>query len=476
MSKEAVQSAKKVDPKRLHMLVVLSIIAISHFLPPVGQMTTAGMQVFGIFIAGIYGWIFVDLLLPSLVCLIAIATTDAITLTEFIQRGLGSQAFVLIFGILFLTVYIGQINLSNVIVSWMMSRKISIGRPYVCMWFFLMACFLVATVSTALTAILLFIPLFRAVAKQANIPPYSRMTVAYFAGLGLAGCMGEICLPFKSFILITLGMLSGMEVDIAVLTMFLFPTTIFLITIYVLFCKFILRINASQYAIHDLSDFTVEASKKQILGLVFIGILLIALLLPSFLPADFYLNRFGMGGIVLLILAVMMLIHVDGEPLLDLRAVGRDLSWDIFFNCAYFVPMGSLLVSDVTGIKPTISTIFEPILTSLPPIAFIIALMVVVILLTNFLNNGPVAMIFISLALVLGDAMVGINQLALIMLVVVASFFSLATPAANAAIAFLFTQKDLIHPKDYIVHALLTLAFMGFLTVTVVYGYANIIF
>ena len=64
MSKEAVQSAKKVDPKRLHMLVVLSIIAISHFLPPVGQMTTAGMQVFGIFIAGIYGWIFVDLLLP----------------------------------------------------------------------------------------------------------------------------------------------------------------------------------------------------------------------------------------------------------------------------------------------------------------------------------------------------------------------------------------------------------------------------
>lgn len=210
--------------------------------------------------------------------------------------------------------------------------------------------------------------------------------------------------------------------------------------------------------------------------MVFIGILLIALLLPSFLPADFYLNRFGMGGIVLLILAVMMLIHVDGEPLLDLRAVGRDLSWDIFFNCAYFVPMGSLLVSDVTGIKPTISTIFEPILTSLPPIAFIIALMVVVILLTNFLNNGPVAMIFISLALVLGDAMVGINQLALIMLVVVASFFSLATPAANAAIAFLFTQKDLIHPKDYIVHALLTLAFMGFLTVTVVYGYANIIF
>ena len=44
MSKEAVQSAKKVDPKRLHMLVVLSIIAISHFLPPVGQMTTAGIR------------------------------------------------------------------------------------------------------------------------------------------------------------------------------------------------------------------------------------------------------------------------------------------------------------------------------------------------------------------------------------------------------------------------------------------------
>lgn len=338
---------KKFDAKRLHMLVVLALIIIFHFLPPFGEMTPEGMQIFGVFLAGLYGWIFVDLLLPSIVCLVAISTTDAITLTQFFLNGVGSQTFVMVVGILFLTVYIEQTDLSNVIVNWIMSCKISIGRPYVCLLLFMIACFAVATVSMALVALVLFIPLYRSLAKQANIPAYSKMSAVYFVGLGLAACMGEICLPFKPFILIVLGMLGSLEINIASLTMFLFPSTLLIIGLYVVLCKFILRIDASAYSISDLSEFAANPSKKQICGLLSIVVLLIALLLPSFMPADFFLNRLGGGGTVLAILAIMMLVYIEGEPLMDLRAVGKKFNWDIFFNCAYFIPMGSLLTSDV---------------------------------------------------------------------------------------------------------------------------------
>lgn len=40
---------KKFDAKRLHMLIVLVIIVIFHFLPLFGEMTPAGMQISGIF-------------------------------------------------------------------------------------------------------------------------------------------------------------------------------------------------------------------------------------------------------------------------------------------------------------------------------------------------------------------------------------------------------------------------------------------
>lgn len=82
-------------------------------------------------------------------------------------------------------------------------------------------------------------------------------------------------------------------------------------------------------------------------------------------------------------------------------------------------------------------------------------------------------MLFISFAIVLADSIVGVNVHALIMLIVIGSFFSLVTPAA---IAFLFSQNDLIKAKDFMMHVLITCIFLVVITVTALYAYANVIF
>lgn len=284
-------------------------------------------------------------------------------------------------------------------------------------------------------------------------------------------------MPFKSFILLIMGLITDLGIDVGHMTAFLLPVSVTVIILYVLFCKFILRIDASACSLTEsqLNEFKVEATKKQKIGLSFIAILLVALLLPSFTPQEFILNKLGSGGIVLALLAVMMLIPLDGEPLLDLRKVGKDVNWDIFFNCAYFMPMGALLTSDVTGIKATISTLFRPFFSSLSPFVTVLAFVVISALVTQFLNNAIVAIVFISMINVLGDALT-VKPAVCVVLISLAAFMSVATPAANAAIAILYTEKEVIDPKKLMIQGAKTIVFLILVTVTAFYGYANLIF
>ena len=73
---------EKKNLKQLHMMISVFIMVAFRFLPPFGQMTEPGMQVLGVFVGGLYGWIFVDLLWPSLIGLLVLGTTDAITMIE----------------------------------------------------------------------------------------------------------------------------------------------------------------------------------------------------------------------------------------------------------------------------------------------------------------------------------------------------------------------------------------------------------
>ncbi len=463
--------------KLKHMCVVLAVIIIFHFLPPVGELTKAGVQVIGIFLAGLYGWIFVDLLMPSIVCLIAVGTTEAISLTEFFINGIGSQNMMVVLGILFLSAYIIDNDLSGVTMNWAMSRKISVGKPYMLLLMLCFATYLLSIVSMALVAILLVIPLFKKIMEQLKLEKYSEICHMYFCGIALSACMGELSMPFKSFILLIMGLITDLGIDVGHMTAFLLPVSVTVIILYVLFCKFILRIDASACSLTEsqLNEFKVEATKKQKIGLSFIAILLVALLLPSFTPQEFILNKLGSGGIVLALLAVMMLIPLDGEPLLDLRKVGKDVNWDIFFNCAYFMPMGALLTSDVTGIKATISTLFRPFFSSLSPFVTVLAFVVISALVTQFLNNAIVAIVFISMINVLGDALT-VKPAVCVVLISLAAFMSVATPAANAAIAILYTEKEVIDPKKLMIQGAKTIVFLILVTVTAFYGYANLIF
>ena len=69
-------SANKNVMYYVHIAIFLLILFGIGFLPPFAQITPMGMKVLGVFLGVIYGWCFIALDWPSLVALVALATSS----------------------------------------------------------------------------------------------------------------------------------------------------------------------------------------------------------------------------------------------------------------------------------------------------------------------------------------------------------------------------------------------------------------
>jgi len=465
-----------------HLAIMLIVMIGFRFLPLAGQITPEGMQIAGIFISVIYGWVTIGLLVPSLLGILAVGLTNLITTTDFFSAGFGSQTFVLIIGMMVIAAFISQSNLSQLIIKTMMSLKIAKGRPWIILLCFLYADFAVASVSNSLVSALLFVPLYIQMAQTANIPDYAKLNNAMIVGIAFAGLMGDITFPFQItavMIASTFTSATGIAVDLGRYLIAFLPWSLFMIAAYIAICKFIFRIDASPLVLVDTNYGNERASKRQIIALGFVLFTVILLVLPNFLPAGLpvtqILKTLGSGGCVLLALFLMAVVHVDGQPLLDIGKTAQGISWDMLFMAAYFAPTASLLTSDATGIKATISTMLQPFLSNLPPVCVIIAIAIIGVALTNMLNNMVVAVVLISMISILGDFLVDFNLLTLMCIVLFCCNIAYILPSACPTSAYLYSQKELIQFKTQFPYALLVGIIMLVLTLTVGMVWFNII-
>lgn len=72
----------------INSAVCLIIMFGFGYLPPIDPITVLGMQILGIFLGMVYGWIFVGIAWPSLAGLIALMQTGYMTAGEVIKSSL----------------------------------------------------------------------------------------------------------------------------------------------------------------------------------------------------------------------------------------------------------------------------------------------------------------------------------------------------------------------------------------------------
>lgn len=477
------ESAKKAYHKRLiHAVIMLLIIVIVSKIPPIGDISTFGMFILGVFLATIYGWMFLDLMIASIISVLALCLSGAMTSDQIFTIGLGNQVMAISIVFLFVTAAIQQMNLGDFIISWLMGLKISKGRPWFKFSLFIFAMFFVSVLTSSNIACVMAIPLFLSMVKESKMVLKSKECLAMFGGVACAVFLADAALPFKTAPLMYFGVLTSahMDFDPGQYT-FAFPFILLLLVCYIFICRFIFRIDISCLSNLDAEDKQTEPlDKRQKIVLVSMLILIVALLLPSIIPQSLGIiytifSRLGITGISYVFLAIMILFRVDGKPLFNIFELAKDFQWTVVFVTIDFMALSNFMTSDEVGIKTTIANSIGPLVQGLSPTLLVMVIVLISVVATNFLNNSVVFLVVISALTLMADTL-PINILATSYLVGAAACLCYALPSGNMWMAYLFSFKDIVDSKKWIVMNTVSIVFLTIITATIGYWYYNLVF
>ena len=87
-----------------HIIVFLCITFLFGKLDPIAPLTPFGMNTIGVFLGVIYAWVFIDIIWPSMVGLLALMLLDVLPATALLNKGFGDPTVIMMMFIFFLPI------------------------------------------------------------------------------------------------------------------------------------------------------------------------------------------------------------------------------------------------------------------------------------------------------------------------------------------------------------------------------------
>ncbi len=440
---------KAVSPLYLvHAAVCLIIMFGFGQLPPCEPLTPLGMNLIGIFLGVLYGWIFIEIVWPSLLGLLALMLIGGMKPVQLLNKSFGDPMVQMMFFIFVFCATINYYGLSRFISLWFITRKCLAGRPWLFTYVFMGSIFILGALTSASPAAIIGWSILYGVCDACGYKKGEGYPTMMVFGIVFAAQVGMSIIPFKQVPLTVLGAyenMSGVSIDYASYMILAVAICALCSGAFILLGKYIFRPDMSKLLKLEAEKLDTEGSlnlnKVQKTVLVFLFLLVLLLLAPNFLPKGFFVTKFlrsiGNTGIVILLVTVMAAIKVDGKPLLNFKAmVDSGVTWGIILLLAIVQPLAAAMAHTDSGITAFLMNAMEPIFSGSTPMTFAIIIGFVATALTQVMNNGATGIALMPIVLSYCQASGASPDLALVM-VVMGCHFAFLTPAASASAALL---------------------------------------
>lgn len=455
-------------------------------LPCIEPLSPIGMKLVGIFLGLIYAWSATSMIWPSLMGLAALLANGCTTPKALFAAGFGNDTVVFIIFILIFTTAVDECGLTQFLANWFMSRKFLAKNPWLLSFGLLIACFLTSAIANAMAAIFIFWSIFYPICQQAGFKPYDKYPTLMILGIAVSSIMGALVMPFRSTPLVIYSAyqaVSGIALNYVQYICFAFPVALGVIVIYLLTCRFIFRIDLTK--MKNCSDNLVQAqdqsmTKPQRIVLLFLAVFILLAFAPGLLPKTLWLsqllNKLGPACIISALLAVMLWVKVDGKALVDFKQLAnKGIVWDIILLFTVVLPLSSMLIADETGVKQLLIDLLLPLFSSVSPLVFMILVLLLPTIITNFANNTVVALIFVQIIASLSDDL-GVNAVPLVASLIFCVSMAFYTPAASAQSAIVFGNTAWIRPKDIYTYGGIVMLIMGSTLIALCLLWGKVIF
>ncbi len=432
----------------IHTAVCLIIMFGVGQLPPLAPLTPLGMNLVGIFLGVLYGWIFIEIVWPSLAGLLAMMLIGGMTPVKLLNNSFGHPIVQMMFFIFVFCATINYYGLSKFISLWFITRKCVCGKPWLFTFTFLASMFILGALTSASPAALIGWSILYGVCEVCGYKKGDGYPTMMVFGIVFATQIGQSMIPFKQVALTVFSAyetMSGSGIDYAKYMIIACFICVLCSLFFILMGKYVFKPDMSK--LRDLraddldNEGALNLNNVQKTILVFLFMLVILLLAPSFLPADFFLTRFLKAidntGVVILLVTIMACIRVDGKPLLNFKVmVDSGVTWGIVLLLAFVQPLTIGMASPNSGITDFLMGLIMPLFGDSSPMTFALIIGFGAMLLTQVMNNGAVGVVLMPVIYSFSQATGMAPEIPLIM-VVMCVHFAFLTPAASASAALL---------------------------------------
>lgn len=450
---------KRIDQQGIWMAISLLIMISTHFMSGIGPITPLGMQVIGIFIGMIIGWSTCGMLVPSLLGILMLGLTDY---TASPETSLGllltHNIFISSLVAFILLAYINDSGIMDVISQWLVTRKFAAGKPWLFMCFFFSMITVISFIFNPVVLILLGFSFMSPILKEMGYTKEDELPTYLFLGIAIF-TLATVAIPFLPSAIYTRGIIAtaiGSHISSFAYFMCISVPLFTALALYLIIGKFILRVNTTKFVqgtdvlLKQIGDNKIKITTGQKRGaivlIIFVAALALAALLPKTWAPIAFLNHFGLVGIcVALVLLLLVLKDEEGKPLTTFPKLINGISWDMVMLTGAIMVIAGALTSEGTGIAQAMA-MCGVIVSKMPTAIFVLLVMLVLCIFSQFSMNMVLQMVFAPiLAPILVSA--GINPMIAVMAVYFGTQWAFMAPSGSMMAALVFGNTEWVNTK-----------------------------
>lgn len=455
----------------VNCFISVGIMVLFHYLPTFSTLTRTGLDVMGIFVGTIYAFSTVDIIWPALLGVVLLGSTELFTMTGAFAAAFGNDTWLFILFILAFAAIINDSGVSKVIANWMVSRKISKGRPWVISWLLLTTSYVVAALVSVTPGVIIPWAILYTMSESYGYKPHDKYPTLMVIGITLAALMGNTAFPFKTMAVMVQSSLTaqtGETIDFWLFTVLAVSLSYAVVLTYLALCKFLFRpdvsnIKNSDYVYSGETKMTGYQKSVLFLLVMFFVLMFVPGVLPSTFPGIAFLNKIGKTAICVLLLCVagFFVKKETGKPIVDLAATFKGgVVWPTMMLMAFAMIMTSSMTNEATGIQPFLKEMFAPVFGAAPnTVLFIFAVCAVQLVLTNVFANMVIALLLIPLICTYAP-MAGTSSVMMSVCVCVLVNVSLVFPSASPFAALLHGNSEWVTSKEVYKYMSITIVFI----------------
>lgn len=453
--------------KYIHYVVMFALIIGIGMMEPFGMITPIGMKVLGVFVGVLYGWLFIDLVWPSVFAFILIPLSGAGMLVPnaamygpqlaTLSSGFGNITFLMVAATMIFAGAMEESGASSFLGNWMLRQKFFRKSPWLLIAGILVTAYLLGMANAVLAGVMMLWSIVIRISDMCGLEKQNKLVSFLLPAIVIVGFYGSYTMPFAGGALMHVGF---HPIQYDYIDFFIFTNVIFILTaiLFVVASKFVFKLDASAFVLPEeiVTELeTVKATPQQKVGLAvlvgYIVLLFASSILPN-VPGMQIIAMLGVAGMSILAILIMGFVPVQGKTVVNIATVfSKHTPWTLFLLLAATFPLADLMKSADTGIMATINTSIMPIVSNMGLIPFIVVSVLFLGIVTQITHNMVLAAMFMPFLCPIAGQMGGPTaEIIMWFMIFIILNSAYCTPAASMGAALVHGHERMIKKYAYI--------------------------